>query len=61
MKYLKSVNKPLKNSSIDEDDEDVYDDIKTYFWKLAILFYQIAQVLNIFNLFMFWCFWHNRL
>ena len=43
-----------------EDDDYEVDDIKTYFWKLTILFYEIAQVLSIFSLIMFWVFWREH-
>lgn len=44
----------------DDDDDDFVEEIRAYFWKMAILLYEIAQVMSLFSLISFWVIWKDR-
>lgn len=54
----RNENKVFSKENKHEDNES---EIQAYVWKLSILFYELAQVLNILNIILFWGYWYDDL
>ena len=59
--YHKHKQKKTIATGVEEENDSLFEEIKSIFWKGAIIFYEVALSLSIFSLLTFWIFWHNRI